>query len=78
MLCYNVVKKDRRRIYLGFGGNVNFFNGFVLPVGVQFSPIEKLDRFSLHIELQPMSDVDAEDFLLQSSRGIRYMFGRKE
>jgi hypothetical protein len=71
VVCYNIVKKEYHNVYLGLGGNFNYFNGFVLPVGVQFTPIEKFDRFSLHIEFQPSFDIDS-DFILQSSWGLRY------
>ena len=77
VICYNIVNKERHNVYLGLGGNVNYFTGFVLPVGVQFSPVEKLDRFSLHIELQPTLDIEG-DFILQSSWGLRYKFRKKE
>ena len=74
VICYNIINKDKHNVYLGLGGNVNYFTGFVLPVGVQFAPLEKFDRFSLHIELQPMLDIE-NDFILQSSWGLRYKFG---
>jgi len=77
VICYNIVKKERHNIYLGLGGNVNYFTGFVLPVGVQFTPIEKFDRFSLHIELQPTLDIES-DLIIQSSWGLRYKFGKKD
>ncbi len=76
VICYNVVKKERHNVYLGLGGNVNYFTGFVLPVGVQFSPVEKFDRFSLHIEIMPTLDIEG-DFIIQSSAGIRYTFGKR-
>lgn len=34
VLCYNVIKKERHNIYVGIGGNANFFNGLVVPIGV--------------------------------------------
>jgi hypothetical protein len=74
VLCYNIVNKEQHNIYVGFGGNVNYFTGFVLPVGVQFTPFEKLERFSLHIELQPALDFGYESIIIQSSWGIRYKF----
>jgi hypothetical protein len=77
VICYNIVKKERHNIYLGLGGNVNYFTGFVLPVGVQFTPIEKFDRFSLHIEFQPTLDINS-DLILQSSWGLRYKFVKKD
>lgn len=76
VVCYNVINKEKYRMYAGVGGVVNYFNGIVLPVGVQFSPFEKLADFSLHIECQPTFDFESE-FLLQSSWGLRYMFNKK-
>jgi hypothetical protein len=75
VLCYNIVKKDKHNIYVGLGGNVNYFNGIVVPIGVQFSPFEKLDKFSFHIEFQPTIDFESAT-LLQSSWGLRYRFGK--
>lgn len=78
VVCFNFVKRERHNIYFGLGGNINYFTGFVLPVGVQFTPIEKFDRFSLHIELQPSLDILSRDLILQSSWGLRFKFGRKD
>lgn len=75
VICYNIVKKEKHNIYIGLGGNLNYFTGFVLPVGVQFTPIDKFDRFSLHIEFQPTLDIDS-DLIFQSSWGLRYKFGK--
>lgn len=77
VICYNIVKKERHNIYFGLGGNVNYFTGFVLPVGVQFTPFEKFDRFSLHIEIQPTLDIES-DLIIQSSWGLRYKFGKND
>ncbi|MCA1761215.1 MAG: hypothetical protein LC658_15710, partial [Bacteroidales bacterium] len=74
---YNIVTKENHNVYLGFGGTVNYFTGFVLPIGVEFTPIEKFDRFSLQIELQPTLDID-NDLIIQSSWGIRYKFGKQD
>jgi hypothetical protein len=76
VICFNIVKKEKHNVYLGFGGNINVFTGFVLPIGVQFSPFEKLERFSFHIEFQPTLDLDNDLFLL-SAWGLRYKFGKK-
>lgn len=78
VLCFNVSRKEFHRVYVGFGGNVNYFTGFVMPVGVQFTPFERLDRFSLHIELEPTLDLSSEDVIIQSSWGIRYRFLKQE
>jgi hypothetical protein len=76
VFCFNVVNREQHKIYLGLGANVNYFTGFVLPLGVQFSPFEKFNRFSLHIELEPTIDFGTEDLIIQSSAGIRYKFIR--
>ena len=74
VFCYNLSDKEFHKVYLGFGGNINYLTGFVMPVGVRFTPFEKLDRFSFHIELEPTLDLSADDIIIQSSWGIRYKF----
>lgn len=74
VFCFNLANREYHRVYLGLGANVNYFTGIVMPIGVQFSPFEKLDRFSLHIELAPTLDLVGEDVIIQSSWGIRYRF----
>jgi len=74
VFCFNLVNKERHNVYAGLGANVNFFNGPVLPVGVQFSPFENFDRFSLHVELQPSLDITGKALILQASWGLRYKF----
>ena len=76
VFCFNIANKEQHRIYLGLGGNINYFTGFVMPIGVQFTPFEKFDSFSLHIEFEPMLDLAVEDLILQASWGIRYKFIR--
>jgi len=78
VICFNFVKRERHNVYFGVGGNVNYFTGFVMPIGVQFSPFEKFDRFSLHIELQPSLDVIVSGLTIQSAWGLRYRFGKRE
>jgi hypothetical protein len=77
VFCYNFVKRDRHNVYAGVGANVNFFTGPVLPVGVQFTPLEQFNRFSLHIELQPSLDVISGDMVIQASWGLRYKFSKQ-
>ncbi|MFZ2285719.1 MAG: hypothetical protein WAV93_01925 [Bacteroidales bacterium] len=74
VFCYNLANREFHKVYLGLGANVNYFTGFVMPIGVQFTPFEKFDRFSLHIELEPTLDLSAEDVIIQSSWGLRYKF----
>lgn len=76
-LLYNVSKKERHEIYLGIGGVANYFTGLIVPVGLQFRPIENFKRFSLQIEFEPIIDFDREDIIFQSSAGIRYTFGKE-
>jgi len=73
VLCYNFVNKEKYNIYAGVGGVLNYYNGIIVPIGVQFTPFEKFDKFSLHIELQPTLDFENTLFV-QSSWGIRYKF----
>jgi hypothetical protein len=73
VVCFNVISKEKHNIYLGFGGNVNALTGFLVPIGVQFTPLDRLNRFSFHIQLEPTLDLQS-DFILQSSWGIRYKF----
>lgn len=75
--CYYVVSKENHQVYFGFGGVLNYFTGVVIPVGFRFRPIEKFDRFSLHVEFQPTIDFD-EDLFFQSSWGFRYRFKGKK
>lgn len=75
VFCANLVGKERYCLYLGVGGVVNYFNGIVVPFGVQFTPFDKMGNFTLHIELEPTVDFDS-DIILQSSFGIRFIFGR--
>jgi len=74
VFCFNLSNREFHRVYLGLGANINYFTGFVMPIGVQFTPFEKFDRFSLHIELEPTLDVVGEDVIIQSSWGLRYKF----
>ena len=78
VFCFNLANKEFHRIYLGFGGNVNYLNGFVMPVGVQFTPFEKFGRFSLHIEFEPTLDLVSETVIIQASWGLRYRFLRQD
>lgn len=77
LICYNIAKKENHNVYFGLGGTVNYFTGFSLPIGVQFTPVEKFKRFSLHIEFQPILDFD-HDVIVQSSWGFRYKFGKMD
>lgn len=78
VFCVDILSTENSNLYIGFGGNVNFYQGIIMPIGLQFTPFEKLANFSLHIELQPMYDFNQEDVLQQSSWGIRYTFGKKK
>lgn len=37
---YNYLNRETYNAYLGLGGVVNFFQGIVMPVGVQFMPVK--------------------------------------
>jgi hypothetical protein len=72
----NIIKKDRHNIYLGLGASINDFSGIVLPIGLEFYPIESFDRFSLRIEFEPTyTAFDTQELFLMSSFGVKYRFG---
>ena len=73
VLCYNFINKDKYNIYAGVGAVTNYYNGLIVPIGIQFTPFEKVSNFSLHIELQPTFDSE-HSTIIQSSWGIRYKF----
>lgn len=75
-LLFNVSKKERHEIYFGIGGVANYFDGLIVPMGLQFRPFENFKRFSLQIEFSPIIDFDRSDIIFQSSAGIRYTFGK--
>jgi len=77
VVCYNIVKKARHNIYVGIGGGAGFFEGVVIPVGLQFTPIKTFKRFSMQIEFEPTLDFES-DIIFQSSWGFRYTFGKKD
>lgn len=72
IVSYDIVRKDRHRIYMGAGAAFgNYYEGLVLPFGLQFQPIAEFDRLMMHIELMPIIVYDQG---FQNSLGIRYRF----
>jgi hypothetical protein len=79
IIGYNAINRDRHNVYIGLGATINHFSGLVLPIGVEFFPIESFDNFSLKIEFEPTYTLfDTEELLLMSSVGIKYRFGDKK
>lgn len=78
VVLYNISIKERHEIYIGAGGVINAISGIVLPVGLQFRPLENFRRFSIQIEFEPTIDIGNEDLGFLSSAGIRYTFGRNK
>lgn len=74
VLNYNFLRRDKYRTYVGAGIVVNYLNGLVVPLGVQFSPFENLNNFSFHIEFQPMYEVDYQNIFIEGFWGLRYKF----
>jgi len=70
---YNFIRKDRYNAYVGGGISLNFIQGAIVPIGLQFSPFEKMNNFALHVEIVPTFEFE-DDPLLQSSWGLRYTF----
>lgn len=77
VVCYNFARGEKHNVYGGIGVVANLLNGIVVPVGVQFTPFDNLNRVSFHIEIQPTLDFDY-DPIIQSSWGLRYKFGKKK
>ena len=47
VIFFNLNNKKQHNLYLGFGGNINYFNGLIMPLGVQFRKIEKFENLNL-------------------------------
>lgn len=66
-----IFKRDEKvNIYAGLGGRLGFFEGLVVPVGLNIYPFEN-KNFGFQIELAP---IFTEVNLLRGSGGIRYRF----
>jgi hypothetical protein len=76
-VMYNAVSKERHDLYLGAGGVVNRFEGFIFPVGARIRPVKDFPDFSLQIEASPMYELNAEDLIFFCSVGVRYTFGKR-
>lgn len=67
---YIFKKNETVNVYAGLGGRVGFFEGLVVPVGLNIYPFES-KNFGFQIELAP---IITEVSLLRGSGGIRYRF----
>lgn len=74
----NLDKAYNYDIYIGFGGAVNYYSGFTLPIGTQFRPFSNLKELALNIELHPVLDYGEGDIRILPSCGIRYSFNTKK
>ncbi len=72
-ILYNLIQQENHSVYIGAGGNLNGYQGFILPMGVQVRPLRDFRNLALHMELQPMYDFNTY-YILQSSLGFRYHF----
>ncbi len=85
VICKNFIRSENYSIYVGVGGVFNRVIGYnlngygyatsaiVTPIGIQFSPLEKLDKLSLHLELLPTIGEYWQTFAF-TSWGLRYKF----
>jgi len=76
LVKYNFKTNDQFDFYSGVGIIFNSFNGFFIPIGFQFRPIESFRQFSVHAEIAPLYDID-ESILFLGSWGFRYKFKKK-
>jgi len=67
---YIFKRNETVNVYAGLGGRVGFFEGLVIPVGLNIYPFEE-KNFGFQIELAPIL---SETSLLRGSGGIRYRF----
>jgi len=66
-VLFNVSVKDQHEFYIGIGAVANYFSGIIIPIGLQFRPIENFKRFSLQIEFEPTIDIGNENLVFQTS-----------
>ncbi|MFC3416491.1 hypothetical protein [Algoriphagus hitonicola] len=69
---YMVKSDEDKQIYVGLGARVNFLDGLVVPLGINYYPFAKKD-FGFHMEAAPIIAVN-DGLLLRGSFGIRYRF----
>jgi hypothetical protein len=74
----NMDKAEKYDIYLGFGGAINFYSGFTMPVVTQFRPFDKLNQLAFNIELHPVLDYSDGRISVLPSCGVRYCFNGKK
>ncbi len=74
VLNYNYLRKENYKTYFGGGFVLNYFNGIVAQIGAQIMPLNNLKNFSLHLEFQPLYEVEREEVYLNGFWGIRYKF----
>ena len=70
VVTYIFKRNETVNVYAGLGGRVGFFEGLVVPVGLNIYPFES-KNFGFQIELAP---IITEVSLLRGSGGIRYRF----
>ena len=67
---YIFKRNELVNVYAGIGGRVGFFEGLVVPLGLNIYPFEN-KNFGFQMELAPIL---RETSLLRGSWGIRYRF----
>lgn len=67
---YIFKRNETVNVYAGLGGRVGFFEGLVVPVGLNIYPFEN-KNFGFQIELAPILSGSS---VLRGSGGIRYRF----
>jgi hypothetical protein len=71
---YILKNTDRYEFYGGLGVRVGFYEGIVVPVGLNIYPFEQKD-FGFHIEAAPIIGF-SDSSLFRGSFGIRYRFSK--
>lgn len=70
---YKIILRDSYAFYAGLGLRSTFFEGLVVPVGLEVYPFASR-QFGIHMEMAPLLG-SADGDVLRGSWGIRYRFG---
>ena len=73
VVTYDIIHNQDYELYAGLGGRTNTFPGLVIPLGLNFYPLEE-KSFGFLIEVAP---IIGESDILRGSVGMRYKFVSK-
>jgi len=74
---YIFVKQESLQAYGGLGVRAQFFEGPLIPLGINVYPFEE-KKFGFHMELAALISSEEGGGLLRGSWGIRYRFLKED